>query len=153
MKRALAFLLLAAGLLPRAHAAGSCSLSLTSSQLVDFGTYTSAGPAIEGSGALSFLCVPDILSGLTVPYSISIGAGGSGSFGTRRLSAGGYWLNYNLYTSAARNVIWGDGTAGTSKVNGSCATLCTVQVFGRLPAGQSVPGAQYSDSVVVTIDF
>lgn len=131
-------------------AGGSCGL--LNSPTLDFGGYSSIGGVKDASAAFSMTCVP-VLPALTVSYTIKLGAGGSGSYAARRMSAGGYTLGYNLYKDSARTQIWGDGTAGTTTVTGNCATLCSNQIYGRVPASQSVPAAQYSDSVVVTVEF
>lgn len=153
MKRAIALmLLLAAGAwMPPAHAQ-SCSLTSGTGTLVDFSAYTSISGTVDATGTLTLNCVPGIL-GLPVAYSISIGTGGASSFNPRKLSSGGFNLNYNLYVDLTRLLIWGDGTVGTQKQSGTCLGSCAVSVYGRLPGGQSVPSGAYSDQVAVTLDF
>lgn len=41
------------------------------------------------------------------------------SFSSRYMLSGANRLYYNMYTDAARTVVWGDGTAGSSTVNGN----------------------------------
>jgi spore coat protein U-like protein len=63
-------------------------------------------------------------------------------------------LHYDLYTSAARTTIWGDGTAGTAIVSGSgTGLLQTHTVYGRIPTGQFVPPGAYVDLVTVTVTY
>ena len=131
----------------------SCTLLATPG--INFGAYTSGGGALDGQTTLQFSCVPNLLIGPTVSYSISLnqGAGSGGSFNPRRFSGSGATLDYNLYTDPVRITIWGDGTPGTSKPGGTCAGSCSVPVYGRIFAGQSVPAAQYQDDILVTIEF
>jgi len=134
-----------------AFAAPSCTL--LSMPTLNFGAYSAVGGVKDAEGALIFSCIPDLLIGPTVSYSVSLDTGGAPSYFPRRLSSGGFSLQYNLYSDIARTVIWGDGTPGTSLVTGACTGTCSIQVYGRISAGQSVPAAEYSDDVLVTLDF
>lgn len=86
-------------------------------------------------------------------YMIALSPG-SGTFAERLMTSGTNTLSYNLYADAAHTIIWGDGTAGTSTVNGSASTAgSTHTVYGRAPhQPTAVPGV-YSDSIVVTLSF
>lgn len=87
------------------------------------------------------------------PYSIALSSGG-GTFTTRVMVSGANTLNYNLYTTAARNIVWGDGAGSTATVGGTgSGTTINIAVYGRLPAGQNVHPGSYSDSIVVAVDF
>lgn len=145
--------LAAAALLAAGEAASAPSCTLLSMPTLNFGAYSAVSGVKDAEGALLFACAPDLLVGPVVSYSITLDNGNSASYFPRRLSAGGFSLQYNLYADVARTAIWGDGTSGTTVVTGSCAGTCSVQVYGRIGAGQSVPAAQYSDDVVVTLDF
>lgn len=134
-----------------ARAAHSCTI--LSVPTLNFGVYTAAGPDRDAEGSLLFSCAPDVLLGLSVPYSVSLGTGGSGSYFPRRLQAGGFALNYNLFRDPPRTEVWGDGSGTTLKMTGSCAGPCSVTVYGRIPASQSTPAANYQDTVEVTLDF
>ena len=46
--------------------------------------------------------------------NVALSAGLSGSYTPRAMTAGSYSLPYNLYTTTARNIVWGDGTAAPS---------------------------------------
>ena len=155
MKKILSLLLiLAAASSGNVHAAASCSItSSAGGTLVNFGTYSLVSGDQDSMGQITLLCVPDVLLGLSVSYSIAIGSGGAGVFSPRRLSLGGYGLNYNLYRDPARTQIFGDGSAGTAAASGSCTGACAVNVHGRIFGGQLVPGGTYRDDVVVTLSF
>jgi spore coat protein U-like protein len=133
--------------------AQSCTVtSAAASTLVDFGIYTALGGPLDGVGTIDLSCTPGALL-LPVSYSISIGAGASGSFNPRKFLAGAYALDYNLYLDILRLQIWGDGSAGTGKHGGACSGACPVTVYGRIFGNQSPPAAAYSDEVLITLDF
>lgn len=150
---AVALLALALAHAPEARAAASCMLLSGGGTLVDFGPYNAVDGHRDGIGQVQLLCVPDLLSGPTVSYQLSVGAGVAGSFNPRQLRAGANGLNYNLFRDSARTLVLGDGTPGTGRVAGSCAATCAVIVYGRIFGGQWVPAGQYRDDVLVTLDF
>lgn len=99
-----------------------------------------------------------ILVGVSASWDILLSTGSSGSFSPRRLFSGGNSLLYNLYTSAGRTQVWGDGTAGTAKVSDSQLLLVgtnqySYTTYGRIPALQDrAPGA-YMDTITVTVNY
>lgn len=89
----------------------------------------------------------------TTPYSISFDTGG-GTYAQRLMSSGGNTLLYNIYTSAAYTVVWGDGSGSTSTVSGSADTVGTDHtVYGRVPDQPTAVAGIYSDTIVVTVTY
>jgi spore coat protein U domain-containing protein, fimbrial subunit CupE1/2/3/6 len=127
----------------------TCSIS-TSIGLA-FGTYDPfATTPLDSTAQIQFRCPPGPKARL------SLDAGSSGTFAARELRAGNEVLRYNLYADAARTVVWGDGTGGSSigplvVVNGASGTVA--YVFGRIPAGQDPVVAVYQDLIRVTLDL
>jgi spore coat protein U-like protein len=86
----------------------------------------------------------------------------SGTYGTiaaRKMRASsGELLNYNIYTTSARNIIWGNGASGSIvTVSGGILGLghwtASRSVYGRAtPTLATKPGG-YSDTVIVRIDW
>ncbi len=60
-------------------------------------------------------------------------------------------LNYELYTAAARLVVW--NTTNTVSYTSTGKAASTLTVYGRVPSGQDVAVGSYTDSVVATITF
>jgi spore coat protein U-like protein len=98
----------------------------------------------------------DATSSLTVncssgtPYTIALGNGNHYS-GGRRMKSGDANINYFLYSDSARSSQWNSTLVKTGTGSGGDQSL---EVFGRIPAGQSVPfvGA-YSDTVIATVTY
>ena len=93
-----------------------------------------------------------------VRVEVAIGSSShSGGFEPRQMKhiSGTDLLDYNLYTRANRNRIWGDGTGNTrtlsQRVRNNRPT--NLSVYGRIPAGQDISVGQYSDTLVVTINY
>jgi spore coat protein U domain-containing protein, fimbrial subunit CupE1/2/3/6 len=113
---------------------------------VAFGTYNPlTGQNVDSTGGVDVVCLPP------APYTISISPG-QGSYAARLMTSGTYHLAYNLYTSASRSVVWGDGTGGSSSVGGSGATA-SYPIYGRIPASQNVGIGAYADALLVTVTF
>lgn len=144
-----------------AHAA-TCNVSATP---LAFGSYASPGGVqTDSSSTLTVSCTPERILLCTIGYTVSLSAGGAGSYAPRKLDSGGNRLDYNLYTSATRSTVWGDGTGGTSTVSSSITSgllgllLCDEAsknhtVYARIPAAQSVPAGSYADTIVVTVTY
>jgi spore coat protein U domain-containing protein, fimbrial subunit CupE1/2/3/6 len=127
----------------------ACSISTATG--LAFGTYDPFSTApLDSTAQIVYRCPP----GHT---RITLDAGSSGTFASRELRAGGEVLRYNLYADAARTVIWGDGTGGSSigplVVVKAGAGTSIAYVFGRIPAGQDPVVAVYRDLIRVTLEL
>lgn len=117
-----------------------------SAQSVLFGNYdVFSSQPLDGAGNIGVNCSPG------ASYTLSLSTGG-GSYSQRELAGSTQILYYNLYTSASRSVVWGDGIGGTGTVSGS-GESANHTVYGRIPAGQNLPVGSYSDTIIVTVTF
>jgi spore coat protein U-like protein len=149
---------------PFASTASAASCSFSASPVI-FGGYDNtlnemAVATISGTCSKGDPADPD-MSGSTLTLS----TGSSNAFNTRQMVKGSDRLEYNLYTSAARTIVWGDGTAGTGTVaaltiqsngrflNHNSSRNFAIPAYGRIPGSQdAVPGV-YSDTITVTMSF
>jgi spore coat protein U-like protein len=141
---AAAFCLFLAG---EVHAA--CTVTTTS---VTFGNYdVFVTTPVDSTGAVTVSCTQ------TTNVTVAIGpSANSGGFNPRTMRHASLpdRMNYNLFTNASRNVIWGDGTAGTSTVLLSQVRRNQPRVttiYGRITPGQDISVGSYSDTLMVTI--
>jgi spore coat protein U-like protein len=87
-------------------------------------------------------------------WSLTLGKGAnSTTFIPRKMVNAGTLLNYNLYTDAARTIVWGDGTGGTVTVPGAGNGTTRHPVYGRIPPGQDARAGINTDIVVITLNF
>jgi len=145
---------------PAAWAAADCSVSTTG---VAFGIYDpTTAAATDSVGNLTLLCTHVSGGGQRVNYSVALSTGSSGTFTQRLMRAGTSTLNYNLFDTAARARIWGDGSAGTVVISdgfavgpgqGNNRREVVYPIYGRIPAQQAVATGNYSDTIVVTLTF
>jgi spore coat protein U-like protein len=137
--------------------AGATQCSVQASA-VEFGVYDPFSPAPTDSvGTITVTCGG--LAGGGVAYTIRIGTGGSGVYDPRTMRDGVAWqLSYNLYTSASRTSVWGDGTGASRTVADGYAlqgrsVTRSYPVYARIPARQNVAPGRYVDSLVVTLEY
>lgn len=130
----------------------ACTVSATG---VAFGAYDTLSPVPDDSaGDITAVCHPSVQS-----PEVALSAGLSGTYAPRTMSSGAATLGYNLYTSAAYNIVWGDGVGGTATVTLTGGTVQAGQrtfnraIYGRIPAGQAVPAGTYTDIIMVTVTF
>ena len=132
-------------------AAQSCSISTLSG--VSFGSYDALNASpLDQTGSISYQCSIFYIGTVTVDLS----AGGSGTYFPRKMHKGAALLEYNLYRDATRLLIWGNGTGGTSRYGPVIPVLGlpqTLTIYGRIPAQQTSPVGNYTDTVVATINF
>jgi spore coat protein U domain-containing protein, fimbrial subunit CupE1/2/3/6 len=124
---------------------GACSLSATD---LAFGAYS--GSLTNSTSSISVNCVNG------TPYDVGLNAGnGPGATVTNRsmTGRGAAQLHYKLSRDPAHTFNWGN-TVGTDTVAGTgTGTTQSLAVYGQLPANQSVPSGNYSDTIVVTVTF
>ena len=120
---------------------------------MDFGTYLPMSPTpVDLRGRLRIKCDG---RGMAV-LRVTMGPGRSGNALERHMTTPGDTLRYNIFLDAARTVVWGDGTGGTSElrklVPGNRRNF-NEAVYGRVYANQDPDPGVYSDDLVVTVIF
>jgi spore coat protein U-like protein len=133
-----------------------------------FGNYDPFAPADRDSrGSITVSCQSALVE--SVPITVALTAGASGSFTSRQMPSGvGFSLRYNLYSNAARTMVWGDGTGGSSTVSTSLlmarclacpqgnpnSSDTSLPVYGRAFARQNLlPPGNYLDTITVIVSF
>jgi spore coat protein U-like protein len=142
--------------------AASCTVSASPAI---FGGYDntlneSAVATISGTCSKGDPADPD-MTGATLTLS----TGTSNAFNPRQMAKASDRLDYNLYTSAARTIVWGDGTAGTGTVaamtiqtngrflNHNSSRNFAIPAYGRIPGNQDAVPGTYSDTITVTMSY
>jgi spore coat protein U-like protein len=124
----------------------ACSLS--SSNFV-FGTYnTLSMQAKTSSSSVQVSCDS------TTAISISINSGISGVNTARYMMGINDKLYYNLYLDVGMTQIFGDGSSGTYRFNGTVGnTLFSIPIYGNIPGNQNISEGSYSDTLTVMLFF
>jgi len=164
MKRHRIAILLMLGMLPCAglHAQGQTAQTtfrvtarvnafceVTANDL-QFGTYNpKAASPHNVTTQLRATCTPNT----TYNVGLNEGTSAGGTVNQRKMVSGAQSLNYQLYSDSARSAIWGN-TTGTDTVTGVGTGLSQDHtVFGSIPAAQSIPSGDYSDTITVRVYY
>lgn len=125
--------------------AAACTVDATS---LAFGSIDPLQPVpTDSTATITVQCVAPS------DYSVALTTG-AGSYAGRFMSSGVDQLGYQLFIDASRLTVWGDGTGGTSVVNGSAGPGGSSHtVYGRVPHQQFARPGIYSDSLLVTVSF
>ena len=114
-----------------------------------FGIYDNEN-ALRTTNTISVTCNNE------TPYNILLNSGlhpGGNGF-TRNLANGENLLPYNIYQKPTYTTIWGDGTGGSSGMNGLVANgaLQEYTAYGQIPPIENAPAVgQYADQITVTV--
>ena len=131
----------------------SCSVSTTG---VVFGLYSlfSTLP-LNSTGNISVCCTGQ--GNPSVSYTIDLSQGSSNNYSQRTLINGRQQISYNLYTSSARMIIWGDGHGGTGDLSDSyklkSGGIQNYPIYGMVPALQNVSTGTYHDTLTVSVNY
>lgn len=86
-------------------------------------------------------------------WNVGLDNGQNAAGSLRRMRQGGSHVAYELYREPAMTSRWGT-TIGTDTKSGiGTGATQTLTVHGRVPAGQTVPAGDYSDTITVTITY
>lgn len=135
-----------------AMVSGACNVLASA---LAFPGATSAGITaanVDATGNVSVNCT--VGSNYTV--ALDVGTGVGATLATRQMTpaSGTQLLGYSVFTTAGRTTVWGDGTAGSATVAGTGTGADQPLVaYGRIFSGQTVPAANYADTVNVTIIY
>jgi spore coat protein U-like protein len=137
-----------------ASVAANCTISTST---LAFGAYdpvvSHSASALEGTGTVSVTCTNGSAVTVALGEGANADAGSTADVPLRRLNDGGVNnLSYFLYSDVGRTTVWG-GTTDSDVEHTGTGTSTDLTVYGRIPAGQNVPAAAYTDTVVATVTF
>jgi spore coat protein U-like protein len=137
-----------------ATVSANCAISTAA---VAFGAYdpavANASADLLGTGTVNVTCTTGASTTVTLGQGASANTGSTAGVPLRRMSDGGTnYLSYYLYSETTRTTVWGD-TGPTGLAHTGTGTQVPLTVYGKVTAGQNVPVASYSDTVVATVTF
>jgi spore coat protein U-like protein len=124
----------------------NCTISVGN---ISFSTSGLLSAALTANGSITTRCTNGNA------YQIALNKGLNGTVAARKmLSSGGAMVGYQLYIDAARTLLWGDGTLGTSMAGGTgTGNVLTTTIYGVVPVQATPAPGNYSDTVTATISF
>lgn len=131
-----------------ATVAASCLVSATD---LNFGAYDPLVGALDNTSTITATCTAQ------TPYEIGLSAGNGTPATTTRAMTGNdlasTHLDYELYSDTSRSAIWGAPGGATVAQSALTGGALNYTVYGRIPASQYVPAANYADTVTVTVTY
>ena len=136
-----------------ATVAASCIITTNA---VAFGAYdpivANKTANLDSTGTVTVTCTNGSVNTITLGQGANATVGSTDALPLRQMAATTNRLSYQLYTDAARLVVWGNTVgAGIARTGNGVADPLTV--YGNVTAGQNVPAGSYSDTVVATVTF
>lgn len=131
-----------------ANVNAKCTISTAA---VAFGDYdpvgTHASADLDAAGSVTISCTKNAVA------TIGLGNGSAHDGTNRRMSGGGEYLAYELFTDAGRSSVWDDNTGKLAPGAAPSKAPRVYPVYGRVFSGQDVPAAGFTDTVVATVNF
>lgn len=129
---------------------------------VAFGNYDPVGAngtvaqPLDATGSVIVACTKGA-SGLRIDLNNGLNgavAPAMGTTTTRTMNNGANYLDYELFSNAARTTVWGSGAVnGLAIANAPSKAARTFTVYGRVPGGQDASALAFADTVVATINY
>jgi spore coat protein U-like protein len=124
--------------------------TIVSASILDFGSNGVINANIDQTSTLNVQCTN------STPYNIGFNAGTTtgGTIATRLMTGpASATVQYSLYTTAARTVVWGN-TVGTDTVAGTGnGASQAFTVYGRVPTQTTSAPGNYTDTVTATVTY
>ena len=135
-------------------ATGTVDVSLTvgsacsvTAEPLSFGTVTSFDLNIDASSPSSVKCTPN------ASYTVALDYGVNAAATTQRKlksTTSATFVNYSLFSDAARTSAWGGATAVTGTGTGLDQPMT---IYGRVPVQTAVAAGDYKDTVTITVTY
>lgn len=137
-----------------ATVSANCTISTAP---VAFGAYdpvsANASSPLDGSGTITVTCTTGSNGTITLGQGANAGTGSTDAAPLRQMKDSGTdVLAYSLYQDTGRSTVWGN-TPSTGVAETGTGAVQNVTVYGAVAAGQNVPAASYSDTVIATVTF
>lgn len=127
-----------------------CVLTATGS--IEFGKYDVAARSNHGSLDVTADAIRVACTRGSVGVTIGLGDGENGRAGHRGMAGpGASTVAYDIYTTPERATVWNQVDTVTYLPQTSRAV--SVPLYGRIPAGQSVPAGRYTDILLAMVNF
>lgn len=150
-------------LAPFANASGSSFTATVNANGIVTGAALNFGSATSIPANIDAATTITVRATNTTPYTVGLGNGlnASGAQRRMRLGATSNYMNYGLYTDAARTNAWSTTTSATTCTGGAstCVTgtgagiAQNVTIYGRVPPQTPPAAGTFTDTVVITVTF
>jgi len=124
---------------------------------VAFGAYdpivANATSPLNGTGQITTTCTAGASPVITLGQGSNAGGGSTNPAPVRRMANGTNYMAYALYQDSGRSTVWGNTPATAPAAVAGTGLAQNTTVYGQVAAGQDLPAATYTDTVVATVTF
>ncbi|HWW05177.1 spore coat U domain-containing protein [Collimonas sp.] len=134
----------------------NCSISALGFTTTYDPIVTNATTNQDVTASVTTTCTVGASPEITLGQGANANTGSTDAVPLRRLSSGGgtpVFLNYALYSDSGRSVTWGNTVATAPTAVTATGSATPITIYARVPSGQSVKAATYTDTVVATVTF
>ena len=104
---------------------------------------------VDAQGSFTVQCT----NGTDYTVGLDAGGGSGATVAVRRMTLSGEHVNYSLYTTAGRTVVWGN-TPPTDTVAGlGTGAAIPYVVYGRVPPQATPTPGTYTDTVLISVVY
>ena len=143
-----------ANLTVSATIANTCTISTAA---VAFGAYdpivANASTPLNGTGTITTTCTSGASPVITLGQGSNAGTGSTNAAPVRRMANASIYLGYALYQDSGHATVWGNTPATAPAAVAGTGLAQNTTVYGQVAAGQDLPAATYTDTVVATVTF
>lgn len=108
----------------------------------------------DANGTVTVACTDGAVTTIGMNQGTNPSGTSTAAAPDRRMSSGTDYISFGLYQDAPRSVLWSDvGTPGVVSYTSTGVAPTTINIYGRIPAGQDVSVGSYTDTVTATISF
>jgi spore coat protein U-like protein len=115
-------------------------------------TNASSGVDLQGNTTLSVACLTGLHAWIGLSQGSNPNTGSTDTVPLRQMLYGTNKLGYELYQDAGLTTLWGNVQPSSSSYSGT-GLYTTVTVYGKVDKGQNVPSGNYSDLLIVSVNF
>ncbi len=120
---------------------------------ISFGQYDAlSSPSLETASYIDLLCS----QGLLYKLAIDAGRNAGGNIVSRHMVSTGTTtpLFYNIFFDPSHTQIWGDGVGASQAFNGiGNGNRLKIPVYAQIPGHQRIMAGEYSDSLIITLEW
>lgn len=124
----------------------TCSVTSPSSTTLDFGSQTLLNVAVDAQTNISVQCSTG------TDYDVSLD-GGLNTSRQMRLGSTSNYVDYELYTDAARTTAWPTTAGSAPYSNTGTGSAQNITVYGQIPVQTTPVGGSYVDTVAITVTY
>lgn len=123
--------------------------AISGAETMDFGTQGALISAVDRQANIEIACT----DGTAFDIGLDAGINSAGGIAGRAMAGAGGAVSYQLFTTSARQVVWGNSFGSDTVPGTGNGEVLSFTVYGRVPAQTTPAAGNYSDTIGITVTF